>query len=278
MPEIKPKKTTAKKKTVAKKATAVKSVKKSTSTKRKTSATKTTKRATATKRKTVKKSAPKKSTAAVDENFVKQYPIMGAQNITRSNKPIEGSASQQRRSFKPKSDWHKRHYHPLGKHPHLPHHHSFSIIIVISLLAAAAFFYFGLRPTFDFTIPEVKMQREYQSEKYNFKLERPAKWQVSEFVVGEGQERLESVVLQNGAQSIVIYTTREVNEETLVPGSSYADEVNGNQVVRYRDYDPDTGLLLERVVIERPDGLVHELRGYGPLFERVVDSFTLEAN
>jgi hypothetical protein len=77
----------------------------------------------------------------------------------------------------------------------------------------------------------------------------------------------------------VIYTTREPNEEeTLIPGSFYTDEINGTQVTRYRDYDPDTGLLLERVVVKRSNGLVHELRGYGPLFERVVDSFVLDDN
>lgn len=201
---------------------------------------------------------------------------MGASSIERSTTPIERSASMQKRQFKKTTSWHKRTYHPLGEHDHLPHHHSYSALIILALVAASAFLYFGLRPGFDFNIPEVRMQKEYKSDNYNFSLQHPTKWRVSEFVVGSGEDRLESVVLQNGSQSIVIYTTREADDETLIPGSNYQDEVGGQKVVRYRDYDSDTGLLLERVVIERPDGLIHELRGYGPLFERVVDSFLLE--
>lgn len=212
------------------------------------------------------------------EAFAKEYPLMGSHlDISNSGASIEKSATMQRRQFNTKNtQWHKRTYHPFGEHEHLPHHHSFGALAVVAIIASAMFLYLGLRPDFNFQVPEVKMKQHYYSDNYGYSLDYPKPWKVSEFIVGEGEKSLESVVLQNGGQSIVIYTSREASDETLLPNSSFVTEVNGVKTVRYRDYDPATGLLLERVVIERPDGLVHELRGYGPLFERVVQSFLLE--
>lgn len=218
-----------------------------------------------------KKSVAKKITPPT--SFTREYPLMNP------SRPAVSATSRVRRVVDSAqvNHWHKRTYHPLGEHAHLPHHHSFGVLAVLALVLAAVFLYLGLRPGLEINVPELTFKREYQSEKHQFKFEYPAMWRVSEFVVGEGEDKLESVVLQNGSHSIVIYTTREVSAETLVPGSSYVTTVNGLTTTRYRDYDPQTGLLLERVVIEGPDGLLHELRGYGPLFERVVNSFAIEA-
>lgn len=219
----------------------------------------------------IKKTVRKKTVSKSE--FAREYPMMQpAQKevATPRLKSFTRSASS--------SHWHKKTYHPFGEHSHLPHHHSFGVLAVLALVLAGVFLYLGLRPGLEISVPELSFTRAYQSEKHQFKFEYPAMWRVSEFVVGEGEDKLESVVLQNGSHSIVIYTTREVSEETLVPGSSYVTTINGLSATRYRDYDPQTGLLLERVVIESPDGLLHELRGYGPLFERVVNSFSLEAN
>lgn len=207
--------------------------------------------------------------------FTEDYPVM-SKAVAR---PVDFLQTKKMPPVTVKSlRWHEKTFHPLGEHDHLPHHHSVLGVVVVSVLALVLLCFVIFKPSLQLTFAEPNLSKHYESSTYQFSFDYPAKWQVSEFTLGNGETGYESVVLENGEQSIVIYTVGQISESTLVPGSSYDETINGQKVTRYRDFNPATGGLMERVVIERPDGKWHELRGYGPLFERVLNSFVVESN
>ena len=152
-----------------------------------------------------------------------------------------------------------------------------SIVIVISVIIGAAMIFLAAvpRPSFIPLPPSISSQTlTYESKTYGYHLRYSNSWtyNVSE---ASASGEIEEVIFKGNGDKIVVATTKKTSEDTLIPASPTIMVLNGVNAIRYHDYDPATGLPLDRVVIERDDGLYHELRGFGSMFERLVRSFTL---
>ncbi|MFA5954913.1 MAG: hypothetical protein WC817_05295 [Patescibacteria group bacterium] len=113
--------------------------------------------------------------------------------------------------------------------------------------------------------PDVMTETTYISPTEGYQFSYPTLWQVT--------ESGDMLLLRNGSHRIGIYTESTVSTETLIPSAPVIEHINNLNTQRYRDYDPATGGIMDRVVIKRPDGRYNELRGYGPVFERILQSF-----
>ncbi|MFA7286422.1 MAG: hypothetical protein WC052_02045 [Patescibacteria group bacterium] len=105
------------------------------------------------------------------------------------------------------------------------------------------------------------------SEGYKFSL--PITWQENK------NNELGEYIFENNGHTIRIRTIETVTTTTLIPAPA-TPVVLQNSVMadRYRDYDPATGKAMDRVIIPRTGGSFVEVSGYGPIFERLLDSFT----
>ena len=150
---------------------------------------------------------------------------------------------------------------------------------LVVAVAVSAFFLFEIMslakapiPLTTATLPPISSRtRLYISKTYGYQLRYPNTWVYEVRPVGEFEE----VILIGGGDKVVVATTNEVSTSTLIPAAPETLVLNGINAFRYHDYDSLTGQPQDRVVIKRPDGLYHEILGYGPRFERLIKSFAL---
>lgn len=141
----------------------------------------------------------------------------------------------------------------------------FFLLVIISLANAPI-------PLATAALPSASSRtRLYVSETYGYKFHYPNTWVFEVNQVG----KFEEVILSGNGEKIAVATTSEVSTSTLIPAVPETLVLNGISAFRYHDYDPFTGEPQNRVVIKRPDGLYHEILGYGLRFERLVKSFVL---
>ncbi|PJE75484.1 hypothetical protein COV04_04570 [Candidatus Uhrbacteria bacterium CG10_big_fil_rev_8_21_14_0_10_48_11] len=151
-----------------------------------------------------------------------------------------------------------------------------ALIVVGAVMLGVLWRTIAQQPALDSSVPDISTQTTYASPSEGYAFSYPILWRVSEFTTAgqtdEGKP-LHSLVVSNGVHRIVIYTESTVSSETLIPSAPTRETVGALSAERYHDYDPATGGPLDRVVIKRPDGRYNEIRGYGPVFERVLQSF-----
>lgn len=153
---------------------------------------------------------------------------------------------------------------------------SFAVPAVLSIFFILIIIYVANEPIPLTTaaVPRTAAQtRLYVSEAYGYKFRYPSNWTYEVKPLGEFEE----VVLSGNGETIIVRTTNEVSTSTLIPAAPETVTLNGISALRYHDYDSSTGEPQDRIVISRPDGLYHEVSGYGPRFERLAKSFTLSA-
>ena len=88
---------------------------------------------------------------------------------------------------------------------------------------------------------------------------------------------VDTVVVTDGVERVEVITAPSASNQSLFPDGTIPFTLHGLPAVRYDDIDTATRLPITRVVIERPDGLVNEIRGLGPTFDFIVQSFRLRS-
>jgi len=123
-----------------------------------------------------------------------------------------------------------------------------------------------------FFVPRI---RHYTSV-YGYRVSYPPDWSYN--VAKDSvlpPDIIEQVTFHGGGGTVVVRTARRVSTATLIPAAPIPLTLNGVAALWYHDYDPGTGLPLDRVIVRRPDGLFNELRGYGASFEGFAKGFLL---
>lgn len=148
-----------------------------------------------------------------------------------------------------------------------------ALTVLIALVFVAGLLLVGLsqRPVIvaETVTPRAATIHTYTSPRFRYALRYPAGWTYQ-------MDLPERVTFRRGSEEVTVSTTDRVSEQTLIPASPVEFQLrDGTTALRFRDYNPTTGQPLDRVVVERPDGLFHELRGYGTVFETIVQTFTL---
>lgn len=149
------------------------------------------------------------------------------------------------------------------------------LVVVVSVIFGAVMMYLASSPfpmaTTSIAPASLRM-KIYQSEKYGYRISYPNSWVLT--TNEQPSDALEEIVIGAGLDKVTIVTTDKVSLDTLFPALPRPEALKGINGVRYHDYDPVSGVPLDRVVIERPDGYYNEVRGYGKSFERIVKSFS----
>lgn len=124
--------------------------------------------------------------------------------------------------------------------------------------------------------PAIEQGSTFQSPAYRYAIQLPAGWRTEPQLLSADENVVERVKVHppSGA-SLEVLTEREASSDTLIPATPEQHLIKGLKTWWYEDYDPATGAALRRIVIERPDGLVNELRGYGAPLDTLVEGFAL---
>lgn len=147
-------------------------------------------------------------------------------------------------------------------------------IIVGALLVSCLFFVLAIGV---WVFPRRSAESVFYSEAYRYRLTLPAGWRVTAALVkSQNDNVLENMTISSpdGAQ-LALLTEREASSDTLIPATPERRVVRNLKTWWYDDYDPISGQAMRRIVVERPDGLVNELRGYGTPLDVLLQGFTL---
>lgn len=118
--------------------------------------------------------------------------------------------------------------------------------------------------------------RHYTSSAYGYRVSYPPDWSYDVAKVSTlPSDILEQVTFHSGGGTVMVRTARRVSTTTLIPAAPVPLTLNGVAALWYHDYDPGTGLPLDRIIVRRSDGLFNELRGYGAAFEEFAKGFSL---
>jgi len=128
-----------------------------------------------------------------------------------------------------------------------------------------------------FSSADVEGERQYTSPNYGYTVTYPISWKVEETVNKDKGIIKGQTVFQKNKNHVVVYVKSEISSDTLIPSPATRGQAKAVSFLRYHDYDPATGKALDRVVINRSDGLFFEIQGYGAIFERIVNSFVPNA-
>lgn len=83
-------------------------------------------------------------------------------------------------------------------------------------------------------------------------------------------EATQTTTFSRGNTKVTATLITNVDTTTLFPDTPTTATVDGLTALRYHDYDSATGQVLDRVAIPRPTGGYLEIRGYGPILDRML--------
>lgn len=117
---------------------------------------------------------------------------------------------------------------------------------------------------------EVTQLRTFASETFQYHLKYPTSWTyiIEPSSKQDSSAQTEQVIFSRGRDHVrIVASTKPIIVQPLIPSTSWPATVSGQKADRYRDYDPETGAALDRIVVTK-GSLTYEINGYGPSFER----------
>jgi hypothetical protein len=153
-------------------------------------------------------------------------------------------------------------------------------LLACSLLASVLGFIVLARPLpapDDFYLPAAARSQVFRSST-GYTVRYPARWTAAaERPAEPGVVEQAALTSPSGRVRVTILAARGQAADPLFPATPRSVALNGLSALRYDDYDRTTATPLTRVIVVSPDQgrLTYELRGRGPIFERIVRSFRL---
>ncbi len=140
--------------------------------------------------------------------------------------------------------------------------HAFVIVGVLAV-AAGLYLVFAHRAA-----TNASSINTYINQRDGYEVSYPAGWSAT-------TDTNDIVILTHDLDRITIATLTKASATSLFPEATTTITLHGARATRYHDVDSATAQAIDRIVVERPDGRVNELRGIGTDFDTIAASFQL---